>query len=76
MNQQLDIDVNGQKEFYKILKELNEKLNLTIIIVSHDLFIVKEEVKKLALIKNKKIELIENSKKDIDESIMLNLFSS
>lgn len=70
------IDVNGQKEFYKILKELNKKLNLTIIIVSHDLFIVKEEVKKLALIKNKKIELIENSKKDIDESIMLNLFSS
>lgn len=68
------IDVNGQKEFYKILKELNEKLNLTIVIVSHDLFIIKEEVKKVALIKDKKIKIIENDN-EISKNMMLELLS-
>lgn len=70
------IDVNGQKEFYKILKDLNKELNLTIIIVSHDLFIVKEQVKKLAFIKDKKIKVIDNSEKYISEDIMINFFSN
>ncbi|MGL5313332.1 MAG: metal ABC transporter ATP-binding protein [Peptostreptococcaceae bacterium] len=68
------IDVNGQKEFYKILKELNEKLNLTIVIVSHDLFIIKEEVKKVALIKDKNIKIIENDN-EISKNMMLELLS-
>ena len=70
------IDVNGQREFYKILKELNEKLNLTIVIVSHDLFIVKEEVKKLALIKDRNVKVIENSKNEISKNMMLELLSN
>ena len=68
------IDINGQKEFYKILKYLNDKLNLTIVIVSHDLFIIKEEVKKVALIKDKNIKLIENNN-EISKSMMLELLS-
>lgn len=68
------IDINGQKEFYKILKNLNDKLNLTIVIVSHDLFIIKEEVKKVALIKDKKIKLVENDN-EISKSMMLELLS-
>lgn len=55
------IDLNGQREFYEILKELNENLKLTVVIVSHDLFIVKEEVKKIALIKDKDVKVIENN---------------
>jgi zinc transport system ATP-binding protein len=55
------IDINGQKEFYNILKELNEKLNLTIIIVSHDILIVKKEVKKLCLIKDKNVIIHDSS---------------
>jgi zinc transport system ATP-binding protein len=70
------IDVNGQREFYKILKELNENLNLTIVIVSHDLFIVKEEVKKLALIKDRNVKVIENSKNEISKNMMLELLSN
>lgn len=69
------IDVNGQKEFYKILKELNKTLNLTIVIVSHDLFIVKEEVKKIALIKDKSVKVIENNNNEISKSMILELLS-
>ncbi|MGL4913868.1 MAG: metal ABC transporter ATP-binding protein [Romboutsia sp.] len=70
------IDINGQKEFYKLLKELNENLHLTIIIVSHDLFIVKEEVKKVVAIKNKNIETIKKSKNDISNSMMLEFLNN
>ncbi|WP_270941096.1 metal ABC transporter ATP-binding protein [Romboutsia lituseburensis] len=70
------IDINGQREFYKLLKELNEKLNLTIVIVSHDLFIVKEEVKNLVLIKNNNIKFIQNAKSDISKNMMLDFFSN
>ncbi|HSQ89376.1 metal ABC transporter ATP-binding protein [Romboutsia sp.] len=70
------IDVNGQKEFYKILKELNENLNLTIVIVSHDLFIVKQEVKKIALIKDKKVKVIQNNKNDISKNMVLEFLSN
>lgn len=70
------IDINGQKEFYKLLKYLNKKLKLTIVIVSHDLFIVKEEVKKIALMKNKNIKVIEKTKGDITQSMLLEFFSN
>jgi zinc transport system ATP-binding protein len=70
------IDINGQREFYRILRELNENLNLTIVIVSHDLFIVKEEVKKLALIKDRNVRVIENSKNEISKNMMLELLSN
>ncbi|QJA08982.1 metal ABC transporter ATP-binding protein [Romboutsia sp. CE17] len=68
------IDLNGQKEFYEILKRLNENLNLTIVIVSHDLFIVKEEVKKIAVLKNKNIKVIDNIDNDLTKSTLLDLF--
>lgn len=68
------IDVNGQKEFYEILKKLNENLNLTIVIVSHDLFIVKEEVNKIALIKDKKIKVIDNVDDNLNKNTILDLF--
>ena len=68
------IDLNGQKEFYHLLKKLNESLNLTIVIVSHDLFIVKEEVKKLAVIKNKNIKVIDNIDDELTKSTLLDLF--
>ena len=70
------IDINGQREFYKLLKDLNENLHLTIIIVSHDLFIVKEEVKKVVVIKNKHIKIIKNSENDISKNRMLEFLSN
>ncbi len=68
------IDLNGQKEFYEILKKLNKQLNLTIVIVSHDLFIVKEEVKKIAVIKDKNIKVIDNIDDKITKNTLLDLF--
>lgn len=68
------IDLNGQKEFYHLLKTLNESLQLTIVIVSHDLFLVKEEVKKLAVIKNKGIKVIENIDDELTKNTLLDLF--
>lgn len=68
------IDINGQKEFYKILKQLNEKLELTIVIVSHDIFIVKEEVKKIVLIKDKKVKTIEKSKGNLTRNMVEEFF--
>lgn len=68
------IDINGQKEFYDILKKLNEKLNITIIIVSHDLFIVREEVKKIAVIKDKGIKLIDNINNKFTKNAPLTIF--
>lgn len=41
------IDVSAQKDFYAILKELNEKELLTIIIVSHDIDVIASEVKSI-----------------------------
>ena len=34
------LDTNSQQEFYRILRKLKEKLNITIFMISHDLFTV------------------------------------
>ena len=36
------VDINGTKEFYEILKKLKEKYDLSILLVSHDLDLVKQ----------------------------------
>ncbi len=41
------IDVTAQKDFYAFLKELNQKENLTIMFVSHDIDMITEEVKSI-----------------------------
>lgn len=69
------IDISGQREFYNILKYLNEKLNLTIVIVSHDLFIVKEEVKKFAVLKEKHIKIIDNTDENTTRNALLEIFN-
>lgn len=66
------IDINGQNELYKLLKELNEKLNLTIIIVSHDISIIKKEVKEIILVKDKNLK--KYNKNTSIEEILKNLY--
>lgn len=41
------VDVSAQKDFYAILKDLNEKKLLTIVIVSHDIDVISNEVKSI-----------------------------
>lgn len=44
------IDINSQAKLYKLLKELNQKMDLTLILVSHDMDIISHEVKTIACI--------------------------
>ncbi len=44
------VDSESQAKFYELLKNLNKKLKLTLILVSHDIDVVSHEVGKLACI--------------------------
>jgi zinc transport system ATP-binding protein len=47
------IDVNSQERFYTLLKKLNQELDMTIILVSHDIDIITNEVTEIAVINQK-----------------------
>lgn len=42
------IDIKSQVEFYDLLQELNENMNMTIIMVSHDIGVITEKVNRIA----------------------------
>lgn len=44
------VDVNSQAQFYQLLRELNKKLHLTLVLVSHDIDVVAHEVSEIACI--------------------------
>jgi len=44
------IDVKTQEQFYTLLKQLNQQLGLTLILVSHDIDVIANEVTELACI--------------------------
>lgn len=44
------IDVKTQEQFYALLKQLNQQLGLTLILVSHDIDVIANEVTELACI--------------------------
>lgn len=44
------IDTDSQEKFYELLKTLNHDMNLTLILVSHDIDVVAHEVKTIACI--------------------------
>jgi zinc transport system ATP-binding protein len=44
------VDVRNQEQFYRLLKQLNQELGLTLILVSHDIDVVANEVTELACI--------------------------
>lgn len=48
------VDLESQEKFYSLLCELNKKHNLTVILVSHDIDVVAQEVKTILFL-NKKI---------------------
>lgn len=49
------VDLETQRTFYQLLKELNNNLNLTLILVSHDLDVVASETTEVACINGKLI---------------------
>lgn len=44
------VDINHQEQFYELLRQLNTELNLTLVLVTHDLDIVAKETTELACI--------------------------
>jgi zinc transport system ATP-binding protein len=44
------VDQDTQEQFYRLLKELNERMKLTIVLVSHDLERIAREVNRVAII--------------------------
>lgn len=44
------VDIHSQAKLYRLLEELNQNMNLTLILVSHDMDIISHEVKTIACI--------------------------
>lgn len=53
------VDIKNQKQFYKLLRKLNRELNLTLILVSHELDVVAHESTELGYI-NRTMEYFGN----------------
>lgn len=44
------VDVKTQEQFYKILKKLNQKLKITLILISHDIDVIASETTEIACV--------------------------
>lgn len=69
------LDIAHKKEFYEILKYLNEKENKTIITISHDLQLAFSYSKKICGIKNGMLIFIEETK-NISDTMISKLFGT
>lgn len=49
------VDVKAQEEFYTLLKKLNQEYGLTLILVSHDIDVIANEVTELACINQRSV---------------------
>lgn len=67
------VDVRHQEQFYKLLKELNQQLGLTLLLVSHDIDVVANEVTELACI-NQTLVYHGEPEKFIKEDYIKNLY--
>jgi len=47
------VDIRSQEEFYKILKRLNQELGITLVLVSHDIDVITNEVTELLCVNQK-----------------------
>lgn len=62
------IDMKSQEKFYALLDQLNKELNITIVLISHDIGVITEKVKRVICMGNKKIYCHnENCKLTIEE---------
>ncbi|MGA2910786.1 MAG: metal ABC transporter ATP-binding protein [Candidatus Microgenomates bacterium] len=68
------VDEATQEEFYKILKKLNQDLGITLILISHDVDVVAEEVTEIACL-NQQIVFYGLSKEFIKEEHLGKLYS-
>ncbi|WP_054871045.1 metal ABC transporter ATP-binding protein [Caloranaerobacter sp. TR13] len=57
------IDIKSQEEFYKLLDKLNSEMKITIVMVTHDVGVISDRVKKVACIGNRKLIIHDKSSK-------------
>lgn len=50
------IDIKSQREFYKLLDRLNSELNITIVMVSHDIGVVRERTNRIVILGDGKLQ--------------------
>ncbi|CAN5356022.1 metal ABC transporter ATP-binding protein [soil metagenome] len=55
------IDINSQRDFYSLLKKLNQELNITIVLISHDIDVITNEVTEVANV-NQHLDYFKNPK--------------
>ncbi len=60
------VDANSQEEFYKFIEKLNHELDITLILVSHDMEIVEKEVTEIAFV-NQKLTYYNNPKEFVHQ---------
>jgi len=69
------VDVNGMKLFYKIVSNLREKFDLSIILVSHDLDLVADFADRVVVL-NKTVECVGTPKEIFNNPKFASLFGS
>lgn len=67
------IDVNSQMEFYNLLERLNKEMNITIVMISHDIGVITEKVGKIACMGDGKL-LVQNKCTKVSFSEVLTKF--
>lgn len=67
------VDIESQVKFYQLLRELQEKRNLTLVMVSHDIDVVAHEVSKVACI-NKTLMYEGEPKEMLKQNVLEKLY--
>jgi len=71
-----NLDINYQGEIYGLLKHLNQKFNLTIITVSHDLNLTAQYCEELLLLKNGEIFAAGNAENVLTEKNIKKVYNA
>lgn len=67
------VDVKAKEKFYQLLKQLNEELNLTLVLISHDIDVICKEVKTVLCL-NRKLVYHGTAKKFIKDDYLTKLY--
>lgn len=68
------IDIESQKEFYELLERLNEEMDITIVIISHDIGVIAQKANRVACMGNKKLVVHSNSRSKSWDSVVKELY--
>ena len=70
----IGIDIQTQEQFYRLLKKLNKELNLTLILISHDIGVVAHETTEIAFL-NQSLDYYGEPKEFVKGDFLSKLYS-